>query len=373
MTIPQAAATLAATLVGAKVGLFSDQVVNAVVFIVLASIVLGSVLTRRFAEPRRAAGPVAAAHGCGGARGASGRAALEAARDGGRVHRRPNSGLVMPVAVSTRDDRAIADAERIADEATKAAEAQGADVEARVRFADSYAAAMLEAVIDRRASALVTPLSTDPGIVGRLFGGELERIGRESPIPVIAVRPGPEKITKVVLGLDSRADTSADRYDQRLAMARLERSRPTSRCRLRWPEQRRADRCAGLADVSERVLGKQAVANHPEVLVPGTTSWYRPRLCGAGSVRERVRPQPRRHSARDSGGSLQVARVAGRRAGVELPGRAGGYDRRGGDAAAGGGRVALRPRRGPVGRASGALVALAHVLGHRHVHLGDVV
>ena len=271
MTIPQAAATLAATLVGAEAGLFTEQVVNAVVFIVLVSIVLGSLLTRHFARqielPAQSRRPVGSAV-LVGLPGATPSQLLVtvAAAVAAEGH-----GLVMPVAVSTRDDRAVADAERIADEATKAAEALGADVEARVRFADSYAAAMLEAVIDRRASALVTPLSTDPGIVGRLFGGELERIGRESPIPVFAVRRGPEKITKVVLGLDSRADTPADAYDQHLAVGAARALAAHLNVPLavgaRTDEQIDA---LGLTDVTERVLGKQAIANHPEVLVPGS-------------------------------------------------------------------------------------------------------
>ena len=375
MTIPQAAATLAATLVGAEAGLFTDQVVNAVVFIVLVSIVLGSLVTRRFAnrvelpaQSRRAVG-AAVLVGLPGAAPAQLLVTVAASVAA------ENHGLVMPVAVSTRDDRAVADAERIADEATKAAEAQGADVEARVRFADSYAAAMLEAVIDRRASALVTPLSTEAGIVGRLFGGELERIGRESPIPVFAVRGGPEKITKVVLGLDSRANTPADAYDQRLAVDAARALAAHLHVPLavgaRTDEQLDA---LGLPDVAERVA-RQAGDREPPRGACARLDLRRARLTGAaaGSVRERVRAQPRRHRAADRGGSVPAARVAGCRAGVELPGRAGGYDRRGGDAAAGertGSGARWAARRTP---ASGALVPLAHVLGHRDVHLGDVV
>jgi nucleotide-binding universal stress UspA family protein len=270
MTIPQAAATLAATLVGAKVGLFSEQVVNAVVFIVLASIVLGSILTRRFAErvelPAQSKRPLGAAVLVGLPGAMPSKLLVTVAS----CIASADDGLVMPVAVTTRDDRAIADAERIAAEATQAAEALGADVEARVRFADSYAGAMLEAVVDRRASALVTPLATDRGIVGRLIGGELERIGRESPIPVVAVRPGPEKITKVLVGLDSRVDTPAERYDQQLAIAaaRALSAGLDVPLAVAGRDDAQVD-AAGLSDVTERALGKHAVANHPEVLAPG--------------------------------------------------------------------------------------------------------
>ena len=352
MTIPQAAATLAATLVGAEAGLFTDQVVNAVVFIVLVSIVLGSVLTRRFANrvelPAQSQRPVGAAVLVGLLGSTPSQLLVTVAASVAAE----NHGLVMPVAVSTRDDRAVADAERIAEEATKAAEAQGADVEARVRFADSYAAAMLEAIIDRRASALVTPLSTDPGIVGRLFGGELERIGRESPDPGVCCEARP------------REDHEGGAWP-RLSRGHARRCvRPApgggrgpsacgapQRAACGGREQRRADRRAR-AGRCRRAGARQASDREPPGGAGTRVDLRRAGLAcaAAGSVRERVRPQPRRHSAPDRGGSLPVARVAGRRAGVELPGRAGGYDCCGGDAAAGGGRVGLRSRRGPVGQ-----------------------
>ncbi len=271
MTIPQAAATLAATLVGAQVGLFSDQVVNAVVFIVLASIVAGSLITRFFAArvelPAQTRRPVGSSVLVGLPSAMPSELLVTVASAVAAV----DSGLVMPVAVTTRDDRAIADAERIAEEATKSAEALGADVEARVRFAESYAAAMLEAVVDRRASVLVTPLTTDPGIVGRLFGGELERIGRESPIPVLAVRTGSEPITKVVLALDSKPGTAADRYDQQLAVgaARALSTHLELPLTVGGRDDEQID-SFDLGEIAERVYGKLAVSSHPEVLTPGS-------------------------------------------------------------------------------------------------------
>jgi Kef-type K+ transport system membrane component KefB len=271
MTIPQAAATLAATLVGAQVGLFSDQVVNAVVFIVLASIVAGSLLTRLFAarvelpaQPRR---PLGSSVLVGLPSATPSDLLVMVASSVAAV----DGGLLMPIAVTTRDDGAIADAERIADEATKSAEALGADVEARVRFAESYAAAMLEAIVDRRASVLVTPLTTDPGIVGRLFGGELERIGRDSPIPVLAVRAGSERITKVVLALDTKPGNAAGRYDQQLA-ARAAKALSTH---LELPltvgglNDEQID-ALNLGEISERFYGKLPISSHPEVLTPGS-------------------------------------------------------------------------------------------------------
>ena len=47
LTIPQAAATLAATVVGYDIGLFDQSVVNAALVLILASIVVGTLLVER--------------------------------------------------------------------------------------------------------------------------------------------------------------------------------------------------------------------------------------------------------------------------------------------------------------------------------------
>ncbi len=50
MTLPQAAATLAAVLVGSEAGLFGDDVVNAAVLVVVVSLLLGAIVTQSFAR-----------------------------------------------------------------------------------------------------------------------------------------------------------------------------------------------------------------------------------------------------------------------------------------------------------------------------------
>jgi Na+:H+ antiporter len=272
MTVPQAAATLAATLVGAQVGLLNEQAVNAVVVIVLVSIVLGSVLTRRFAAkielPAGATRPIGSAVLVG----------LPAATPVDVIVRiasalaAEDDGLVMPVAVTTEEEgRRTTDASAIAKAATRAAAAQGADVEARVRYAPSYSGAMLEAMVDRGASVLVTPLRSDRGFVGRFFGGELDRIGRESPIPVIAVASGPVSPTKVVLGLDSKADSPAERHEQQLAtdVARALSGRLELPLAVGGRTEDAID-ALGLPEIAEKVVGPSSIVNHPEVLVPGS-------------------------------------------------------------------------------------------------------
>ncbi len=271
MTVPQAAATLAATLVGAEVGLFPEQVVSAVVIVVLASILVGSLVTRRFAAlvemPSGATRPLGSALlvGLPAASHVEPLVTIAAAIAGA------SDGLVMPVAVAGKPGPGVAAAEEIAERATDAAEAIGADVESRVRYAPSYAAAMLEAVVDRGASALVIPMSSSRDLIGRLLGGELQRIGRESPVPVIAIRTAEARFTKVVLATDTRARTHADRYERQLATG-VARALATS---LELPltvgaKDEAAVTELELPEVAATLLGANPLLEHPEVLARGT-------------------------------------------------------------------------------------------------------
>jgi len=271
MTIPQAAATLAATLVGAEAGLLNAGVVNAVVFVVLASIVIGSVLTRRFAEKVEQPAGTRRPVGSSVLVGLPTHVAPDMLITVATAVAAMNDGLVLPVAVATKDRGDTAQAQQLAEDATRVATAHGKDVESRVRFADSYSEAILEAIVDRRASSLVTPLSTDKGLVSRVFGNELERIGKESPIPVIAVRPGPLPPTKVLLGLDSRAKTPADLNDQALAVGLVEALRKEHDLPLAVSGRSDAAIDAlGLPDVDERIVGSRALIAHPEAIVEGS-------------------------------------------------------------------------------------------------------
>lgn len=95
LTTPQAAATLAATLVGFDIGLFSTSVVNAVLVLILVTIVVPTVLAPRFIRSIPAARPEALPLG--------GRVLL-AARPGG-----PTSSAVHLARRLTRPDAGVAD------------------------------------------------------------------------------------------------------------------------------------------------------------------------------------------------------------------------------------------------------------------------
>ena len=95
LTIPQAAATLAATLVGFQIGLFGTTVVNAVLILILVTILTATLLAPQFLS--RVTVPVKLAH-------ALGRRVLLAARSEG-----PSEGAVRAVELLARPDGGVAD------------------------------------------------------------------------------------------------------------------------------------------------------------------------------------------------------------------------------------------------------------------------
>ena len=105
LTIPQAAATLAATVVGFNIGLFSTSVVNAVLVLIVASLVVSAVTTPIFTRKLPVRAPTEAQPGRRvllllPAAGHPRRAAIElAARLAGS-----DDGIVLPVAITTDAD-----------------------------------------------------------------------------------------------------------------------------------------------------------------------------------------------------------------------------------------------------------------------------
>jgi Kef-type K+ transport system membrane component KefB len=95
LTVPQAAATLAATLVGFQIGLFGTTVVNAVLILILVTILVATLLAPHFLK--RMSVPARLAH-------ALGRRVLLAARSPG-----PSEGAVRAVELLARPDGGVAD------------------------------------------------------------------------------------------------------------------------------------------------------------------------------------------------------------------------------------------------------------------------
>ena len=196
LTTPQAAATLAATFVGLQIGLFTITVVNAVMLLIVASLLASSIVAARFGPrvPRPAQDT-----------SRLGRSVLmqvtepdcrEIASIAARLAR-SDDGVVHPTVVVPSGDTAPDEdeLERIEHDIVSL----GIDVEVDVRFDTSPTEGVVNAATGHQASLIVTPAGTDAWLP-TLLGSPLHEIVAAAPVPVVLVRPGaPERWERVVL------------------------------------------------------------------------------------------------------------------------------------------------------------------------------
>lgn len=154
LTSPQAAATLAATMVGFELGLFGTRVVNAVLVVILVSVVLASALApalaAKVARAEEIVPPAAhvlvVLHGTTAPESLAKLAGRLAEPDGGRV----SAVLVVPSGHPHPDDATIAATE------SKLASA-GIDTQLLVRVDDSVAEGVVHTAHSEHVTLLITP------------------------------------------------------------------------------------------------------------------------------------------------------------------------------------------------------------------------
>jgi len=180
LTVPQAAATLAATIVGFNIGLFDQSVVNAALVLILVSIVVGTLLVERAVA---AVPPPAAMAERVGARvlvaltdpDQAPLAFLVAARIAAS-----EGGIVRGLLASTRAEAEEAGKRLI--ELDAAAYAAGVDAESRVLVHDSLAESVVNVATEARASLVIVGRRQAPG--ASAFGDEGETIAAGLAVPV---------------------------------------------------------------------------------------------------------------------------------------------------------------------------------------------
>lgn len=206
LTTPQAAATLAATIVGYDIGLFTETVVNAVLVLILVSVVLSTIVAER-AAARVPAG--------GGERLALGErvlvvvqdaaAAATACRLAARIAR-DDGGLVLPVLLAgTRThggQKALAELQRVVDDI-------GVDAECAMDVSSRPAEAVLDLAAAREASLVL--VAESPGRVpgSPAFGSWPEAVAGSCPAPVLIVRGEAAGYREVRLGFERDIDPQA--------------------------------------------------------------------------------------------------------------------------------------------------------------------
>lgn len=223
LSVAQAAATLAAVIIGFEAGIFSEQLVNAALVVVLLSIMIATLGTQRAVER---VPPADAAAG----RLAS--AVLVPVTDetwdrrvalGARIAA-AGAGVVMPLVVSDRaaGPRELEEARERLGRATEVATAEAAEVEPVLRHAESTEAGVLQAALDSRASVILAGLPGAMRARDLLFGGPREDLVAAAATPIVVVAPGEREPRRAVLAL-GRADLAPGRRADLRAAVELAR------------------------------------------------------------------------------------------------------------------------------------------------------
>ncbi|MFL6240206.1 MAG: cation:proton antiporter [Actinomycetes bacterium] len=219
ISIPQAAATLAATTVGFEIGLFDTVVVNAVLVLILVSIVTSTVLvpvtTRRVevpqsSEPSLGERVLLAVHDSGPSPAAA-QLALRLARIDG--------GVVQTLLVHHRGDGAID--KRVMAALSDVAAREGFDSDVHVAVDRSTAHAVVHGSADLGASIVVVETALDAGDSPFGIGNWKEAVAATLAVPLVLVQGNGSDIRRVVLAHDGSngVDPSAAAFVAKLAGA----------------------------------------------------------------------------------------------------------------------------------------------------------
>jgi Kef-type K+ transport system membrane component KefB len=186
MSVAQAAATLAATVIGFDIGLYGSDVVNAVMVVVAVSLIITSISTNRFApfvpppvEERRRAGESILVPVLTGPEGLR-----EVLRLGG-VIAEPAGGFVQPlVPVTNAELEGIGEARALRSEVDRVLRELGGDAETMLRVDRSVATGLNQAAIELDASLLLLGWPGPGDLRARMIGANYSEIIAATSVPV---------------------------------------------------------------------------------------------------------------------------------------------------------------------------------------------
>jgi Kef-type K+ transport system membrane component KefB/nucleotide-binding universal stress UspA family protein len=212
VSVAQAAATLAATVIGLELGLYGEEVVNAVMGVIAVSLFITSLATPRFAEriekpdiEERRLGEVVLVPTHGRSSGLPGRL-----RFAGQIAE-ANGGLVLPVVVAIpHKDQDLSDARSRKDEIDDTLHSLGLEGDSRIRVDRTLTEGIKQAALENDASLVLLGWQ-GPRPINTLFvesvADEVSRLV-ECPVAVAAISESPSE--QVVLAI-SNNDLSASR------------------------------------------------------------------------------------------------------------------------------------------------------------------
>jgi Kef-type K+ transport system membrane component KefB len=200
LSVAQAAATLAATFIGLQIGLLDTSAVNAIMLVIILSLLASSITARRYGL--RIPPPPTDARRLGRSvlvhidEPRDVRATLQVAS---RLVE-ADGGVLRPVVIAC-DGLAPPESEAIA-VAARAIGRLGLDAEVETRFDRSVRDGLLHGVASHNSSFVVVPAATESWLPA-LLGASQHALVAESPVPVALVRGGTGSVHRAVLVLSS--------------------------------------------------------------------------------------------------------------------------------------------------------------------------
>lgn len=210
LSAAQAAATLAAIVVGLSVGLLDESTVNAVMMVILVTCLVSPAAASRYAarlprpEVDRDLGDVVVVPL------ANPRTAPQLIRVA-TAFARADGGLVVPVmVVPSASDRAQLDAAReLEGEVGEVAQSAGAEARPVLRIDTTPAAGVAHTVVEQKGSLLVMGWTGSTGRRDAVFGGIIDAVLSSTAVPTLVVHDAGEPVERVLVVVDETVTTPA--------------------------------------------------------------------------------------------------------------------------------------------------------------------
>jgi hypothetical protein len=213
LSVSQAAATLAATFIGLEIGLLDSSAVNAVMLVIIVSLLVSSICARRYGE--RLPQPTADTRRLG-------RSVLVQVDEPSDIAQmvdiagrlvRADAGVLRPVVVAC-DGQTPPNADAVSI-ASQALVRRGIDAEVEIRYDSSTRVGLLHGVASHNSSLVMVPAATESWLP-TLLGASQHALVAECPVPVALVRGGNASVRRAVFMLSS-AQSKRPRSATRIA------------------------------------------------------------------------------------------------------------------------------------------------------------
>jgi len=214
VSVAQAAATLAATVIGLELGLYGDEVVNAVMGVIAVSLFITSLATPKFAErveqpaeEGRRLGEVVLVPTHSQSSSLPGRL-----RFAGQIAE-ANGGVVLPVVVAiSHEDQDLSEAKNRIKEIDESLHSLGLEGDSRVRVDRNLAEGISQAAIENNASLVLLQWPGPRPVTQFLVESLADEVTRtvDCPVAVVAISDSPPE--RVVLAISER-DLQPSRID----------------------------------------------------------------------------------------------------------------------------------------------------------------